>query len=151
MLLFLVHIVFTNRYGTFSPKAIDFLYRVCYNIYITRDADNPKPRRRKTMRTAKIYTWYDFMDGGNFAPCCVRQFDKERFNHSCEQELGLIITIPEGYRLSKNENGDPLLVPENGGENIMLTYEVDRNCVMDYALHTPIEGVRIVEKVSYYD
>jgi len=46
MLLFLVHIVFTNRYGTFSPKAIDFLYRVCYNIYITRDADNPKPRRR---------------------------------------------------------------------------------------------------------
>lgn len=47
MLLFLVHIAFTNRYGTFSPKAIDFLYRVRYNIYITRDADNPKPRRRK--------------------------------------------------------------------------------------------------------
>lgn len=42
MLLFLVHIVFTNRYGTFYPKAIDFLYRVCYNIYITRDADNPE-------------------------------------------------------------------------------------------------------------
>lgn len=103
------------------------------------------------MKTAKIYTWYDFMDGGKFAPCCVRQFDKEHFDHSCEQELGLIITIPEGYRLSENENGDPLLVPENGGENIMLTYDVDRNCVMDYALHTPVEGVKVVEKVSYYD
>lgn len=103
------------------------------------------------MRTAKIYTWYDFMDGGRYASCSVRQFDKECFDHSCEQELGLIITIPEGYRLSENENSDPLLVPENGGENIMLTYDVDRNRVMDYALRAPVEGVKIVEKVSYYD
>ena len=103
------------------------------------------------MKTAKIYPWYDFMDGGKFAPCSVRRFEKAHFNHSCEQELGLIITIPVGYRLGENENGDPLLVPENSSENIMLTYDVDRSCVMDYALHTPIEGVRIVEKVSYYD
>lgn len=33
----------------------------------------------------------------------------------------------------------------------MLTYDVDRNCVMDYSLHAPIKGVSIVEKVSYYD
>ena len=52
------------------------------------------------MRTAKIYTWFDFMDGGRYAPCSVRRFDKEHFDHSREQELGLIITIPEGYRLS---------------------------------------------------
>ena len=105
----------------------------------------------KRMKIAKIYTWYDFMDGHRFAPCCVRHFDKDHFDHSCEQDLGLIITIPEGYRLSENENGDPLLVPENGGENIMLTYDVDRNCIMDYSLHAPIKDVSIVEKVSYYD
>lgn len=103
------------------------------------------------MRTAKIYTWFDFMDGGRYAPCSVRRFDKEHFDHSREQELGLIITIPEGYRLGENENGDPLLVPESGSENIMLTYDVGHNRMIDYALHTPIEGVRIVEKVSYYD
>lgn len=152
MLLFLFAFINPLQilFDVFS-KPLDKTSNLWYNIYIKGKADNPNRRRRKTMRTAKIYTWYDFMDGGKFAPCCVRQFDKERFDHSCEQELGLIITIPDGYRLSENENGDPLLVPENGGENIMLTYDVDRNCVMDYALHTPIEGVRIVGKVSYYD
>ena len=30
----------------------------------------------KRMKIAKIYTWYDFMDGHRFAPCCVRHFDK---------------------------------------------------------------------------
>lgn len=102
------------------------------------------------MRTAKIYTWFDFMNGGRYAPCSVRRFDKEHFDHSREQELGLIITLPEGCHIGENENGDPLLVPENGGENIMLTYDVDRNCVMDYALRAPVEGVKIVEK-AYYD
>lgn len=33
----------------------------------------------------------------------------------------------------------------------MLTYDVDRNCIMNYALECPIQGVRIVERVSYYD
>lgn len=103
------------------------------------------------MTTARIYTWYNFMDGSRFAPCSVRKFDKEHFDHSCEEELAMIITVPDGFRLGENENGDPLLVPVNGGENIMLTYNVDRNCVMDYALRAPVEGVKIIEKVSYYD
>ena len=103
------------------------------------------------MKTAKIYTWYDFMDGGSFASCCVRKFDKEHFDHSCEQELGLIITIPDGYHLSENESGEPLLVPDNGGENILLEYNVDRNCMTDFALGVPVKGVRIVAQVSYHD
>ena len=103
------------------------------------------------MKTTKIYGWYDFMNGSGYAPLSVRPFEKAHFDHSCEEEFGLIITIPDGYRLGENENADPLLVPENGGDNILLTYNTDRNCVMDYALHTPIEGVRIVERVSYHD
>ena len=103
------------------------------------------------MKTAKIYTWFDFIDGGRYAPCSVRQFDKERFDHSCEQELGLIITIPEGRRLSENENGDPLLTLESGGDSILLTYDVWHNRMIDYATHAPIEGVKIAEHTSYYD
>ena len=152
MLLFLFcsRIIY-NYYLMFSRKPLDKTSKVRYNIYVKGKADNPNRRRRKTMRTAKIYTWYDFMDGSRFAPCSVRQFDKEHFNHSCEQELGLIITIPEGYRLSENENGDPLLVPESGGDSILLTYDVWHNRMIDYATHAPIKGVKIAEQTSYYD
>lgn len=99
------------------------------------------------MTTATIHTWYDFMDGGRYPLLTTEQ--SKPINHSCETGFELTITVPDGYRLGENESGNILLVPIDGGENILLVFGVQENTIVDYWTHMPIKGVKIIEKIEY--
>lgn len=105
------------------------------------------------MKTAKIYTWYDFMDGGKFAPCSVRQFDKEHFDHSCECGLKLTVSVPEGWHIGQNEAGDALLIKDGENEGKLLQYNHGLNRVEegigDPITGEPIEGLKIISSEEF--
>ena len=101
-----------------------------------------------TTNTAVVYTRFDILSQGCYA--ALTREPRERFTTGlcC---LKLTITIPDGYRIGTNYNGDALLVSldDNEVKNHRIAYNFDAGRVESVFLgvgSAPIKGCHIISR-----
>lgn len=97
--------------------------------------------------TTVVYALFDILSHGRYA--ALTREPQERFKNGlcC---LKLTITIPDGYRIGTNYNGDALLVSldDNEVKNHRIAYNFNEGRVESFfcGLGAPIKGCHIISR-----
>lgn len=97
--------------------------------------------------TTVVYALFDILSHGRYAALTCEPRERFTTGLCC---LKLVITIPEGYRIGTNYNGDALLVSIDGDKvkNHRIAYNFDEGRVESFfcGLGAPIKGCHIISR-----
>lgn len=98
--------------------------------------------------TTVVYALFDILSHGRYA--ALTREPRERFKSGlCH--LKLTITIPDGYRIGTNDNGDALLISNDGNSinNHRIAYNFYNGCIESVFPGVggePIKGCHIISR-----
>lgn len=100
-----------------------------------------------TKNVAVVYALFDILSNGRYA--ALTREPQERFRSGLIH-LKLTITIPDGYRIGTNYNGNALLVSLDGDviNNHYIAYDFYNGCVASVfcGIGAPIEDCHIISR-----